>query len=253
LETISESLEEMVIESTFSNVKPTSCSQWFKDCANLTTITGLSNLNTSEITDISGMLQNCSSLESLTLGANFDTSGLNSYSNLFSGSSIADGNAVLTIDGATISQDDFFASITNGQLVRNVSDDEVDKGSANAGLYTWKGGKFVTYNGKALLTLGSTSNGSIAITSGETAISESLYEATPNTTITLSVTPDTRYKLKTLTYNDNDITNNSFDMPAGPVTVSATFIADFDPVDTTKDYDASTNPYAIRTVADYRN
>ena len=250
LETISESLEEMVIESTFSNVKPTSCSQWFKDCANLTTITGLSNLNTSEITDISGMLQNCSSLESLTLGANFDTSGLNSYSNLFSGSSIADGNAVLTIDGATISQDDFFASITNGQLVRNVSDDEVDKGSANAGLYTWKGGKFVTYNGKALLTLGSTSNGSIAITSGETAISESLYEATPNTTITLSVTPDTRYKLKTLTYNDNDITNNSFDMPAGPVTVSATFIADFDPVDTTKDYDASTNPYAIRTVAD---
>ena len=39
-------------------------------------------------------------------------------------------------------------------------------------------------------------------------------------------------------------------MPAGPVTVSATFIADFDPVDTTKDYDASTNPYAIRTVAD---
>ena len=252
LETISESLEEMVIESTFSNVKPTSCSQWFKDCANLTTITGLSNLNTSEITDISGMLQNCSSLESLTLGANFDTSGLNSYSNLFSGSSIADGNAVLTIDGATISQDDFFASITNGQLVRNVSDDEVDKGSANAGLYTWKGGKFVTYNGKALLTLGSTSNGSIAITSGETAISESLYEATPNTTITLSVTPDTRYKLKTLTYNDNDITNNSFDMPAGPVTVSATFIADFDPVDTTKDYDASTNPYAIKTVADLK-
>ena len=250
LETISESLEEMVIESTFSNVKPTSCSQWFKDCANLTTITGLSNLNTSEITDISGMLQNCSSLESLTLGANFDTSGLNSYSNLFSGSSIADGNAVLTIDGATISQDDFFASITNGQLVRNVSDDEVDKGSANAGLYTWKGGKFVTYNGKALLTLGSTSNGSIAIVSGATAISGSLYEATPNTTITLSVTPDTRYKLKTLTYNDNDITNNSFDMPAGPVTVSATFIADFDPVDTTKDYDASTNPYAIRTVAD---
>ncbi len=252
LETISESLEEMVIESTFSNVKPTSCSQWFKDCANLTTITGLSNLNTSEITDISGMLQNCSSLESLTLGANFDTSGLNSYSNLFSGSSIADGNAVLTIDGATISQDDFFASITNGQLVRNVSDDEVDKGSANAGLYTWKGGKFVTYNGKALLTLGSTSNGSIAITSGETAISESLYEATPNTTITLSVTPDTRYKLKTLTYNDNDITNNSFDMPAGPVTVSATFIADFDPVDTTRDYDASTNPYAIKTVADLK-
>lgn len=250
LETISESIEEVVIESTFRNVKPTSCSQWFKGCTNLTTITGLGNLNTSEVTDMSGMFQNCSKLGALTLGANFVTTSVTAYSNLFSGSAIADGSAVLTIDGATISQDDFFASITNGQLVRNVSDDEVDKGSANAGLYTWKGGKFVTYNGKALLTLGSTSNGSIAITSGETAISESLYEATPNTTITLSVTPDTRYKLKTLTYNDNDITNNSFDMPAGPVTVSATFIADFDPVDTTKDYDASTNPYAIRTVAD---
>ena len=51
------------------------------------------------------------------------------------------------------------------------------------------------------------------------------------------MTPATRYKLKTLTYNDNDITDNSFDMPAEPVTVSATFTADFDPVDKTKDYD----------------
>ena len=247
---VTDDLEEVIIESPFNDAEPTSCSQWFKDCINLTSITGLSNLNTSEVTDMSGMFQNCSKLGALTLGANFVTTSVTAYSNLFSGSAIADGSAVLTIDGATISQDDFFASITNGQLVRNVSDDEVDKGSANAGLYTWKGGKFVTYNGKALLTLGSTSNGSIAIVSGATAISGSLYEAASNTAITLSVTPAARYKLKTLTYNDNDITNNSFDMPAGPVTVSATFIADFDPVDTTRDYDASTNPYAIKTVAD---
>lgn len=247
---VTDDLEEVIIESTFNDAEPTSCSQWFKDCINLTSITGLSNLNTNEVTDMSGMFQNCSKLGALTLGANFVTTSVTAYSNLFRGSSIADGSAVLTIDGATISQDDFFATITNGQLVRNVSDNEVDKGSTNTGLYTWKGGKFATCNGKALLTLGSASNGSIAIASGATAISESLYEATPNTTITLSVTPATRYKLKTLTYNDNNITDNSFDMPAGHVTVSATFTADFDPVDTTKDYDASTNPYAIKTVAD---
>ena len=56
-EAIKNQVEEVVFGSSFINVYPTSCSYWFKDCVNLTSITGLSNLNTSEVTDMSGMFQ----------------------------------------------------------------------------------------------------------------------------------------------------------------------------------------------------
>ena len=75
-EAIKDQVEEIVFGSSFINVYPTSCSNWFKDCVNLTSITGLSNLNTSEVTDMSGMFQNCSNLTSLTLDESFSTAAL---------------------------------------------------------------------------------------------------------------------------------------------------------------------------------
>lgn len=260
-EAIKDQVEEIVFGSSFINVYPTSCSNWFKDCVNLTSITGLSNLNTSEVTDMSGMFQNCSNLTSLTLDESFSTATLTTFSDMFTGSSLEDGTGTLVIKGAenaiTNITKDIFISIANGKLERRnasndlISDIDVDKNSANTGLYTWKGGVFASYNGNVLLTINTVGNGNIDAPPGATAISEgsNTYEIAPNSAITLTVTPNPRYKLKSLSYNDgesHDITE-AFTMPSGPVTVSATFTADFDPVDTTKDYDASTNPYAIKT------
>ena len=267
-EAIKDQVEEIVFGSSFINVYPTSCSNWFKDCVNLTSITGLSNLNTSEVTDMSGMFQNCSNLTSLTLDESFSTAALTTFSDMFTGSSLEDGTGTLVIKGEenaiTNITKDIFISIANGKLERrNASNDliseiDVDKNSANTGLYTWKGGVFASYNGNVLLTINTVGNGSIDAPPGATAISEgsNTYEIAPNSAITLTVTPNPRYKLKSLSYNDgesHDITEaKAFTMPSGPVTVSATFTADFDPVDTTRDYDASTNPYAIKTVADLK-
>lgn len=54
----------VIIEDT---IVPTYTSKWFQDCTNLTTVSNLKNLDTSEVRDISHMFENCSNLTSLDL------------------------------------------------------------------------------------------------------------------------------------------------------------------------------------------
>lgn len=62
----------VVFDASFAEARPTSCASWFKGAYNLTTITGLENLNTSEVTSMAAMFQSCTSLTSLDLST-FDT------------------------------------------------------------------------------------------------------------------------------------------------------------------------------------
>lgn len=55
----------VVFADAFKNFKPTSCLGWFKKFESLTTITGLSNLDTSEVTDASGMFLDCDQLTTI--------------------------------------------------------------------------------------------------------------------------------------------------------------------------------------------
>ncbi|MBQ9558467.1 MAG: BspA family leucine-rich repeat surface protein [Bacteroidaceae bacterium] len=50
------------IDESFKDALPTSTRRWFKDFSNVTSITGLRNLNTANVTDMSGMFYNCKSL-----------------------------------------------------------------------------------------------------------------------------------------------------------------------------------------------
>jgi len=61
-----------VFDSSFANARPTSTESWFCELINLQSIENLQYLNTSEVTDMSGMFWCCESLESLNL-SNFDT------------------------------------------------------------------------------------------------------------------------------------------------------------------------------------
>ena len=72
----------VVIDASFSNVRPTSCIDWFLDFQKLTTIEGLSNLNTSEVTNMYDMFANCGKLTALDL-SNFDTSNVTSMEAMF--------------------------------------------------------------------------------------------------------------------------------------------------------------------------
>ncbi|MBQ7420079.1 MAG: BspA family leucine-rich repeat surface protein [Prevotella sp.] len=71
-----------VFESSFSTVKPTSCYQWFADMGSLTTIEGLTNLNTSLVTNMGYMFNSCQSLTSLDL-SKFETSEVTEMGMMF--------------------------------------------------------------------------------------------------------------------------------------------------------------------------
>ena len=67
-------------------VMPRSCCSWFSGCSNLTEINNISNLDTSNVTDISKMFYSCSGLTSLDVSG-FNTSKVTSMSDMFSGCS----------------------------------------------------------------------------------------------------------------------------------------------------------------------
>ena len=70
---------------SFANYKGlTSTAQWFLDCTNLTTILGIENLNTENVTSMLMMFQGCSSLTSLDL-SHFNTSNVTWMGQMFAG------------------------------------------------------------------------------------------------------------------------------------------------------------------------
>ena len=73
-----------VIDKSFASVRPTSCHDWFCDFYYLTTIEGLENLNTSEVTNMTGMFAFCRQLTSLDL-SNFNTAKVTEMIAMFNG------------------------------------------------------------------------------------------------------------------------------------------------------------------------
>ena len=83
---VGENVKKVVFDNSFAQARPTNCLGWFLNFANLTIIEGIKNLNTSNVTDMSGMFAACSSLTSLDL-SNFDTSNVTDLSGMFNGCS----------------------------------------------------------------------------------------------------------------------------------------------------------------------
>ena len=76
------SVTHVVIEPTFSSLKPASTKRWFRDFHQLSSIQGLSNLNTSEVTDMEAMFSGCSQLTSLDL-IHFNTDNVENMASMF--------------------------------------------------------------------------------------------------------------------------------------------------------------------------
>ena len=103
----------VVIDESFKEVTPKTFYYWFGDFANLSSVTGLENLNTSkavimnkmfqgcsslteldlssfntaEVTDMGGMFRNCSNLSSIVFGENFNTAVVTTMEKMFEGCS----------------------------------------------------------------------------------------------------------------------------------------------------------------------
>ena len=74
----------VVFDKSFKDARPASCAHWFDGFGNLTKIEGISNLNTSKVTDMNAMFKGCRCLESLDLRG-FDTSKVMDMGTMFSG------------------------------------------------------------------------------------------------------------------------------------------------------------------------
>ena len=76
----------VVFDESFKDVRPTSCYKWFESFSQLTTIEGIENLNTEEVTNMSYMFYYCSRLTSLNLSS-FSTAKVTDMYRMFSGCS----------------------------------------------------------------------------------------------------------------------------------------------------------------------
>lgn len=73
-----------VIDASFADYRPTSTAFWFYQCKQLTSISGIENLNTSEVTDMSWMFNECIALQSLDV-SHFDTRKVTDMGWMFNG------------------------------------------------------------------------------------------------------------------------------------------------------------------------
>jgi surface protein len=77
-------IEKVVFSSSFADARPENCGKWFYLCKNLTSITGLNYLNTSNVTSMASMFDHCESLTSLDL-SKFNTSKVQWMNSMFWG------------------------------------------------------------------------------------------------------------------------------------------------------------------------
>ena len=76
------SVTKVVFNSSFAGARPTTTYSWFYIMENLQSITGMSYLNTSEVTNMAFMFQNCKKLTSLDV-SHFNTSQVTNMSGMF--------------------------------------------------------------------------------------------------------------------------------------------------------------------------
>lgn len=73
---------KVVFDKSCQSVKPTSTAYWFSGMYNLTSIEGMENLNTSEVTSMKDMFYDCSSLTTLDVST-LNTSNVTDMSEMF--------------------------------------------------------------------------------------------------------------------------------------------------------------------------
>ena len=76
------SIERVIFDTSFATARPKSCRGWFYGLKELKEITGIGNLNTSDVTDMYYMFYGCSGLTSLDVSG-FNTSNVTTMSGMF--------------------------------------------------------------------------------------------------------------------------------------------------------------------------
>ena len=123
----------VVFDESFKDVRPTSCYSWFAGFRQLTTIEGIENLNTAEVTNMSYMFSWCTGLTSLDLSS-FNTAEVTDMNYMFNGCSrlttiYASDN--FTTDKVSSSSYYMFKDCTNLVGAASYDSHKTDKSMAN--------------------------------------------------------------------------------------------------------------------------
>ena len=81
--TKSADIKTVVFKRNFRDARPTTCSLWFYSCTNLSSVEGLENLNTSDVTRMDYMFYKCEQLRALDLSG-FNTEKVENMRDMFS-------------------------------------------------------------------------------------------------------------------------------------------------------------------------
>jgi surface protein len=148
-ESVCHQIKTAVFDKSFKKYRPKSCTCWFKDCENLTSIIGIKeNLNTSEVTDMWEMFRGCKNLTSLDVSG-FNTENVTDMNHMFDGcenlKSIYVGDGWNT-SNVTYSEDMFenCPNLVGGQGIKYDEDHKdveyahIDGGESNPGYLTKK-------------------------------------------------------------------------------------------------------------------
>ncbi len=103
-------VQHVYFDNSFAAARPTTMFKWFYGMTNLVDVTGLSNLNTSEVTKMSNLFDGCSKLTTLSL-SHFDTSNTTSTYYMFNGCS---GLKILDLSSFDMSKVTTMASMFGG-------------------------------------------------------------------------------------------------------------------------------------------
>ena len=107
------SVTNVVFDSSFADARPENCYGWFRDMTNLTSVTGIEYLKTSNVTSMAYMFSNCYRLTSLDVSG-FDTGDVTSMTYMFFGCNNLTSLDVSGFDtGNVTSMRNMFASCTN--------------------------------------------------------------------------------------------------------------------------------------------
>ena len=75
-------ITSVIFDASFANARPTGTAFWFHGCEAITSITGIQNLNTSQVTDMYSMFARCSELTSLDV-SHFNTAKVTRMNYMF--------------------------------------------------------------------------------------------------------------------------------------------------------------------------
>jgi surface protein len=139
-----------VFDASFANYYPTSTAYWFQNCSALTSISGVENLKTDNVTNMAAMFMNCTGLTTLDLSS-FNTAKVENMDNMFCQNSLT----TIYVDGTKWNTGAVTSSISMFYMCPNLvggqgtvydinrvdaSYAHIDGGTSNPGYFTPKSG-----------------------------------------------------------------------------------------------------------------